>query len=445
MNAVQASPNAIESERALLGACLLDPGCIDRVLTEPETRLSPGDFYHAVNGRLWALLCRWRYAQKHIDPVTVGTHVLTSTDFVEADYGYVVALPDKAPSRANPGHYARNVKAAATSRAVLRLLDDAREQVRSGQTPEALQSLMTEAGRLLEGATEGRLVTRSELIEKTLDLAKQDDTTGLAPPWPQVADIWPRMKPGQLAIIGAPTGVGKSLLGRHLVRWFVHNGYGCLTFGLEMDPEEMLLREVADRSSVSMSVLQQGIRDEDGATWGKLYDGVYNHMGPEYEQADLDVFYDGFDLDVQTMEAQIAVWAQGLQRRGIRPGAVLLDYVQIANTPGEDSRYRELSAFSRRFKVAAKKHRFTALCVSQLTMPKGKAEPNLEDVRESKGLTQDADAVMLAWRPGHKDETQDDRLLRLKFDKGRACRWGTADLEFDGAYQRIGNPIGREW
>ena len=88
--------------------------------------------------------------------------------------------------------------------------------------------------------------------------------------------------------------------------------------------------------------------------------------------------------------------------------------------------------------------------LAQLSRPDksgGWREPDMHSLKETGQLEQDADAIMLLYRPGPRDDNYDPSKTRfLKIAKQKEGRLGRWPLYFDGAHQRfrvMAGPDGR--
>lgn len=118
----------------------------------------------------------------------------------------------------------------------------------------------------------------------------------------------------------------------------------------------------------------------------------------------------------------------------------MLDYLQIANAEG-GSRPEIVTNISIQLRTLAQSLGVTVVALSQLTPPDNQAKlrnapiiPNVEMLRESRQLKQDADIILLMGlvKPGDRAS---DRIVVIDKNKDGPC--GQLYLSFDPAHMRF--------
>lgn len=126
--------------------------------------------------------------------------------------------------------------------------------------------------------------------------------------------------------------------------------------------------------------------------------------------------------------------------RTIKPDLVFVDYVQIVQTVREFEAVRQrIDYISQIFKRTAKYVNCCIIALSQLTRG-AKEEPTMSALKESGGLEQDSDYIILLKRPYVLDKSNKDILpsdTTLKLDKNKFGDSGEIKYYFDGAHQRF--------
>lgn len=245
----------------------------------------------------------------------------------------------------------------------------------------SLESMWAEAFSDLDDIQAGRLP--SGLPSGLADL---DEVTG----------GW---KGGQMVIVAARPGIGKSTLGVDFAREATFKqGKTTAIFSLEMSGKELWQRIVSAETK---------IRFKDLTTPGALAPEHMDRIARFYSQtvAGQDgqiVIDDNPSMTVATIRAKARTIA-----RNHDLGLIVVDYLQLLTSGGRaENRQQEVSEFSRQLKLLAKELNVPLVAISQLNRgPESRADkrPLLADLRESGSLEQDADIVILVNRPDYYD------------------------------------------
>jgi replicative DNA helicase len=99
---------------------------------------------------------------------------------------------------------------------------------------------------------------------------------------------------------------------------------------------------------------------------------------------------------------------------------VIVDYLQLIRPLSKTyNREQEISTISRELKKAALTEQVAIIALSQLNREAEEKEPKLSHLRESGALEQDADVVILPFRPVDYGVDAAPNLLKLKVEKNR--------------------------
>jgi replicative DNA helicase len=124
---------------------------------------------------------------------------------------------------------------------------------------------------------------------------------------------------------------------------------------------------------------------------------------------------------------------------------IVVDYLQLMSGRGRfDNRTLELASISRGLKGLAKELNVPVIALSQLSRaPEARSDhrPLLSDLRESGALEQDADVVMMIYRPEmYPDCKEEDKgIAELIIAKQRNGPTGTINLAFLREHTRFQN------
>jgi len=118
--------------------------------------------------------------------------------------------------------------------------------------------------------------------------------------------------------------------------------------------------------------------------------------------------------------------------------AIMIDYMQLMDNPGVESRQQQISEISRGIKAVARELNVPVLALIQLNRASEGRDghrPRMSDLRESGSIEQDADVIMLLHREDYYRQTEPDfipdNIAEIIIAKQRNGPTGTVKLTFD--------------
>lgn len=199
------------------------------------------------------------------------------------------------------------------------------------------------------------------------------------------------LHPGQLTIIAARSGAGKSTAALDIVRSAaVHHGRYALLFSLEMTRSEISMRLLSAEGRVRLSDMRNGCMSEND--WSRI-----NRASNPVRDARL-LIDDSPHLTMSKIRDEALRRCQDGQL-----DLVLVDYLQLLTTGrAVESRQQEVAELSRRLKRLARELEVPVVATSQLNRSPESRQgrvPVLTDLRDSGAIEEDADLVLLIHRP----------------------------------------------
>ena len=394
-------PHDRDAEQGVLGAMLMSPNTVMEVIEE----LDPEDFYYPAHSLIYEAMLDLYANGENIDPVIVSDRLNRFNNQERAGGPvYLHTLISTVPTAANALYYAEIV----AEKAVLRKLVDAGTRVvqlgYSGTEDAEVASVIDRAQQEVFAVAQKRKTedyqALSDLIKPTVDeLAALERVGGLESGVPtgfiDLDKITNGLHAGQMIIVAARPGVGKSTLAMDFMRsCSIENGKTSVIFSLEMSASEIVMRLLSAEAEIQLTDMRAGKMDE--RAWEKLTDKLNTVQNAP-------IFID--DSPNLTM-MEIRSKARKLkQQHGL--DLLVLDYLQLMSSGKRvESRQQEVSEFSRQLKLLAKELEVPVVAISQLNRgPEARTDkrPQLADLRESGSLEQDADMVMLLYRPDSQD------------------------------------------
>lgn len=232
-------------------------------------------------------------------------------------------------------------------------------------------------------------------------------------------------KPGELIILAARPGVGKSTLALNWSRG-VAQRVAVPIFSLEMSKEEITRKLLTDMSGLNLREI--GETDLPALAAAK------------YDLDSLPILIDDRSgINVRQIRSKV----ERIQARQ-KVGLVVIDYLQLLTSVDRNSKQNEtnrIGEISRELKIMAKDCQVPVLVLSQLNREVEKRQngkPQLSDLRDSGCIEQDADMVVFIHRkivPG-LDPALQDKTGELHIAKHRNGPCGSVPLIWDGALSR---------
>jgi replicative DNA helicase len=355
--------------------------------------------------------------------------------------GGLMELIENMPSASNILTHSNIVRQHALRRALIRVGRELFEQAYSMAEPVALAAdIQSQLLSLVWGRDARRWLSLGEIAQQGLDwmnrAAEQEGTlsgitTGLTD-LDSMTGGWQRT---DMVVVGARPSMGKTALALGAAIACALSNYVVAMFSLEMSATQLGLRFLARGSRRNLYRLRQprGLNVED---WRSIIDA-----GKSYES--LPFFVD--DAPMQSIDSIRAKVRALKARTGL--DLLIIDYLQLIEIArGSESRQAGLADISRSLKLMAKELEITVLVLSQLNRECERREdkrPLLSDLRESGGLEQDADIVIMLYRDEVYDSnTKDGGIAELILRKHRNGAIATVRSSFRNETARKSHPGG---
>lgn len=431
--ATQSVPGAdLEAEECLLGALLMHP---EKIL--PIAQLlgtgGRGVFSQKQNDQLYEILVKMAGEGEAIDVVTVGHRMHAEGKFVDLGMrSRLVMLIGKVFSAAHARHYAGIIR----NRAVLRRFTEigvdiarrapevpAYEEEISQFTAEVEEAIRSDFGRVstLAGPQEMSEVWR-KIGRPTVDEiaeARNAIRTGLM----DVDELVPALTAGNFLVVGARTGGGKTSFELGIVANALRDkNRVVLYFSMEMSAEELTRRMVVADTGIPLSALKTGNMQQ--SQWDELNASLARREGEHFI----------VDETAHPTVQQVKHSAERIRARYGRLDLIVCDGIQLMKAKAEH-RSEEIGRITRGLKATAKELQCPLVGSTQLNRGEGREAngiPYLRDIKESSSIEQDADCVVLLWRPDGRDKSQEMTSAKANVAKNRNGPTGMVPLTWDG-------------
>ena len=407
-----APPHNLEAEQAVLGAVIVDPACmveVSLILKRPEMfwRVSHQHAYRAMQ-QLWS-------EGQEIDWVSVTEQVrragaLEACGGAESFQNYLTEVAHGVPSAYGAERYATIVRDRHLMREIALRSGDARAMaLDETRTPaDVLAKLEADVHELASQRYNGETHSMQALIQQVMDQQARmrewrqshdgHALPGLSSGYVDLDQFTTGWKPGELVVIGARPGQGKTSLMLNLAEHVAldtpnrhHDGRGgVLVFSLEMTATELVQRVICANAGVDLRKVKLGMYNHDEEA--QLKDATQR-------LATAPIFVDdSFTLSMSEIRSKAR---RMRDRYGI--DAVFVDYLQLVKDNERLDRHLQIGNISRGLKALARELEIPVITAAQLNRgveqrSTREKRPMLSDLRESGSIEQDADQVLMIHR-----------------------------------------------
>lgn len=435
-------PYNLEAEQAVLGSVLIDPECMEQIVTIVKQEYFYLPQHRAIFGSMMSMFSG---SKAKIDPVVIAD-VLAKEGHYDLAGGrdYLIALRDSVPSTANVETYAHIVEEQYFLRALITISQEIIENASGGEANA--NTLLDSAEQKIYDIRQGRDVNGPKKISDVIvndvydrlhKLTGEDKEQFKAIPsgFGMLDKYITGLNKSDFILIGARPAMGKTSFALNLATNITMLAKKkCIFFSLEMTKEQLAERLLSARAGIPSQKLRTGELTDD--EWVRL-----GNAAGDFEDAEL--YLD--DVSSTTVPE-----IKSKTRRLKNVDVVLIDYLGlIQSATRKENRVQEVSEITRNLKMMAKDLNIPVICCAQLsrgTEARGKShKPQLSDLRESGSIEQDADIVMFLYREEYyKNELSDDKQedidessTELIVAKNRHGATGSIEMTFDKEFTRF--------
>jgi replicative DNA helicase len=421
----QLPPHNPDAEIGLLGAVFRDAS----VLWDAHVR--PEDFYVPAHRDLWAAFLDLDKEGNGVDLVTVVDQFSRSGKKVDAVW--LARVAESMPSVGRAGEYATMVREAARRREMIT------RSMELGSLARDLTRPLDDAIRLAQetadaGADPGVCETGQRPDQvcdhflSYVDRVQEQGGGGIATQFDRLNWLIGGLFPGEIVILAARPGCGKTAMALNLGMYAIVSGCGVGVISLEMPSDALMAR----LGAASCDVDAQHFRT--GKFWTGEVDKLRAFAGKMRSQRFR--IYDRPGITPTGIRAQARRW-----HREMGLDLLIIDYLQLIRPDSRaGSREQEVAEASRTIKELALELNVPVLLLAQLNRDAEKTKkPMLSQLRESGAVEQDADIVLFL---SGMRATEDRDVIDVDLDvaKGRSNACGTVQLNFVRRFLRFETP-----
>jgi replicative DNA helicase len=428
--AMRVPPQDLDTERALLGALMLNQSA----MYEVADVVAVDSFYTGKHRTIYDAMLSLHTRGEPIDVVTVSGKLKQRK--LLGEIGGAAYLSELVASAASPGsarHYAEIVQ----TKFVLRSLIDAAARINElgYEEDKDVATTLDEAQSAVFSVSQTPMLRSfrtikdelAEAWERLEHLQKHEATLrGVPTGYSQLDNLLAGLQKSDLILLAARPSMGKTALALDIARLSAtKHGTSVGIFSLEMSSQQLVDRMLAAQAGVDSWKLRTGrIRKDEEFERLQAGLGVLSEA-PIY----IDDKPSSTVLQMRSVARRLKV-EKDLQ-------LIIIDYIQLITptyTRSSDSMVQQVTEISRALKAMARELDIPVLALSQLSraVEQRRGRPRLSDLRDSGSLEQDADVVMFI----HRDDKMNDNsdrpgIAEILIEKHRNGPTGKIELRFD--------------
>jgi replicative DNA helicase len=426
-------PHSIEAEMCLLGSMMLS----SQVVGDVVGIVDRDAFFQPDHQVIFDVVARLFETNRPITAMTVREE-LVKTQLLEEIGGteYLKTIVNTVPDSSHATHYAGIIREKSTLRQLIAASNDI---LRDAYGPHESADLVLDKAekrifQIAEKKIGNEVVPMQDVLHEVFAAIENKDRRGLETGYYDLDEMLNGLQKSEMIVVAARPSMGKTALAMNIIEYIAADSrMPCAVFSLEMSKQQLAQRMLCSRGGIDAHKLRRGLLQ------AQEYQKLANVVG---ELAKAPIWVD--DSSSITPLELIAKARRLKREHDIQ--CVMIDYIQLINNPGPESRQQQITEISRAIKAVARELDVPVIAVSQLNRAsegRDGHKPRMSDLRESGSIEQDADVVILLhredyYRMGETGEPPDN-VAELIIAKQRNGPTGTVKLTFMNKTTRFEN------
>src|SRR5256714_1134755 len=417
-------PSSIEAERCLIASMMLDKEMIGNVVQIIDREA----FYQADHQILWDILVKLYEQNRPVDAVILRDELMKRQLLEEVGgVAYLGQILSAVPSAAHGSHYATIVR----EKSLLRQLISASNDVlRDAYAPHEKADLVLDKAEkrifdIAQKKVSGAISSLGDIAMEVYEMLEEKGRRGIETGFFELDDMLNGLQNGEMIIIAARPSMGKTAIAMNIIEHVAANSkLPCAVFSLEMSKQQLAQRLMCSRAQIDAQKVRKGLLQRE----------EFHHLAMTVnELAKAPIWVDD-SPGLTILELRAKARRLKLQH-DIK--LIMIDYMQLMDNPGPESRQQQISEISRGIKAVARELNIPVIALSQLNRQSEGRDghrPRMSDLRESGSIEQDADVIMLLHREDYyrmsEPDFVPDNIAEVIIAKQRNGPTGTIKLTF---------------
>lgn len=392
-------PQAVDVEEAVLGAIL----CEKRAFNEANILINADVFYKQAHANIYNSCKRLFEKNEPIDLLTVKNDLIKSGEIdICGGVTYLAELTQRVNSSANIEHHCYILKEKYAKRQLLEMsfniqklaFEDTEDVF---ETIDFVNDSFTDISESLITNQEKNI--NAQFIETINNISLAQKNKGVIGVPSKFTDIQNKLKgyrKGNLIILGARPSMGKSLWMLNEAVFQCQADFKVAIFSMEMTATEQLARLISSVTDITTNDIETG--NIDGVKMKLIHDAI-----SAFPKRNLTI-YEKSKMNVRYIKTCI----QSLKRKGMIDIAYI-DHLGLIKPERQGNRNNEIGEITSDLKSFAKDIEIPIILLSQLSREATKRsdkKPQLQDLRDSGNIEQDANVCMFLHREEYYLDTQ---------------------------------------
>jgi replicative DNA helicase len=437
-------PHNSEIEDAILGAIILDSGCLNLAMS----KLFEDLFYRIDSKAIFSAIAALYDKGQGVDLLTVFEELKRAENAsVIGGPSGLVKITKSVISSANIENHILLLSEMYLKREMIKISNDAFSKAFSDEvdifdlissTDDKIQKSQE---RVIKGMSKDLMYYGMQVLEQHATV-KMTGVLGIKTGIKELDRVANGLVSPDLIIIAARPGAGKTALALSIIyNTSVLNKVPCAIFSLEMDGVQLVRRLVSMDTGIPHEAIRNGHTNED-------QDRMLGNSIDKISDSNIHI-EDKTSMNIRDIRTRASIL-----KKKHNIGYIVVDYIQLMSGVDVKNKNREqiVSDISRGLKCIAKELEIPVIALSQLSRAvESRADkmPMLSDLRESGAIEQDADSVWFLMRPEYYGmlepvdiggkEYPVQKLAICSIAKNRHGSTSNIGLEFTGSTMQFRN------
>lgn len=444
VEALKIPPYSVNAEQAVIGALMLDKQAWDKI----ADLLIEDDFYRRDHQLIFRAIKMLAEKQSPLDVITLS-ETMDHLGWLEESGGlaYLATLAKETPSAANIVAYGEIVREKSVLRQLISSGADIADLAYYPQGRQTIELIEVAEQKIFHIADQYRrqgtgFKPIKPLLAKAVDridmlFNKGGHITGASTGFADLDELTSGLQASDLIIVAGRPSMGKTTFCMNIAEHVaIKEQLPVAVFSMEMPGEQLVMRMISSLGRIDQHRVRTGKLEDDD--WPRITMAM-NLLG------ETKIFID--DTPAMTPTEVRARCRRLARENGGQLGLVVLDYLQLMQSPGAESRVNEISEISRSLKALAKELNVPVIALSQLNRgleQRPNKRPVMSDLRESGAIEQDADIIVFIYRDEVYNKEPDNPnkgTAEIIIAKQRNGPIGDIRLTFLGQYTKFENFI----